>query len=89
MSLLFRVLLKLSSYSSSILLDDCRLHICEALMTLELPPNVVFHDLLSVLKDCRGSSSKLVVGVVFSDHFCHSLICFGAIGSCLLPSISI
>lgn len=40
--------------------DECRLLICEAFMTVELPPHIVYHDLLAVLKEC-GDNSKVVV----------------------------
>ena len=33
-------------------------------MTLELPPHIVYHDLLDVLKECR-SDSKIVVSLSF------------------------
>ena len=39
-------------------------------MTLELPPHIVYHDLLDVLKECRGDSKIVVSLLALIIGFC-------------------
>ncbi|XP_067938962.1 integrator complex subunit 7-like [Watersipora subatra] len=66
--------------------DDCRLLICEALMTLQLPPNVVFHDLLNALVDCKGGNSRLVV--MLCSVILHTSMSYTEIGKSTMSVLS-
>ncbi|KAF6026076.1 hypothetical protein EB796_015612 [Bugula neritina] len=41
--------------------NECCMAICEAFMVLELPPHIVFHDLINVLKEWHGKGSSQLV----------------------------